>query len=195
MSSLKKRKLITDILTSIGNRKSKFFFIKGNWRQVASTLGGNIDASFRFCTPSHTLPVELYSSTFYLIFTHFFSKVPFSRGVNYHIKEKLLLRVETTIANSCSCKDFLSLRSLVKSPLVESRLVLVAADMDDRILGIMEKKCCCDGNGSSKTLITPKHLSRSNCSLCNLFSLLLIKKSEARVASLLERALRLHLLL
>lgn len=67
------------------------------------------------------------------------------------MKERLLLGVKTAFANSCSCKNLLSLTSLV-----ESRLVPSTTNIDKKILDAIKRKCRCSGDSLSNWLISPK---------------------------------------
>lgn len=58
-----------------------------------------------------------------------------SWGVHYSFKPELLKRVKTALANSCSCRDLLSTRSLV-----ESRLVSNAYTMENAVIEALSKK-------------------------------------------------------
>lgn len=72
--------------------------------------------------------------------------------MTYNMKESLLLGVKTAFANSCSCKNLLSLTSLV-----ESRLVPSTTNIDKKILDAIERKCRCSGDSLSNWLISPKN--------------------------------------
>lgn len=68
----------------------------------------------------------------------------------YNIKNESLLKVEIALVNTYSCKDLLSLTSLV-----ESHLVDIAAKMDNKILSAMARKRVQD-TGDSTNAPTPK---------------------------------------
>lgn len=69
----------------------------------------------------------------------------------YNIKEELLLKVQTALANACTCKDLLTSTSLV-----ESHLIDVATGMDNKILGAMARK---HAHGSGDFAPTPQKKS------------------------------------
>lgn len=68
----------------------------------------------------------------------------------YNIKNELLLKVEIALVKTYSCKDLLSSTSLM-----ESRLVDIAAGMDNKILSAMARKRA-QGTGGSSNAPTPQ---------------------------------------
>ncbi|KAH9726293.1 hypothetical protein KPL70_008213 [Citrus sinensis] len=110
MSSSAKRKPITSFPSSCKNWKNKFFFAGGNWCPAARSLGGDIYLPMRFVIPE-------------------------SWGLIKELEDRPLLQVETALVNASTCQDLLSSTNLVRS-----RLVDVAAGMDNEILSAMTRK-------------------------------------------------------
>ncbi|XP_015383116.1 uncharacterized protein LOC107175852 [Citrus sinensis] len=112
ISSTKTRKPITDLPTGGGgNWKRKFFFAGGPWGQVAQIDGENVRVPSRFIVSG-------------------------SWGFHYKLKPEVLKWVETILANSCPCRDLLSLCSLID----ESHLVPAAHIMEDAVIRVLNGK-------------------------------------------------------
>lgn len=64
-----------------------------------------------------------------------FVQVAGSWGVHYKLEPEVLKWVKTVLANSCPCRDLLSLRSLI-----ESHLVPAAHIMEDAVIRVLNRK-------------------------------------------------------
>lgn len=70
-----------------------------------------------------------------------------SWGMVSRVDDDPLLNVETALVNACTCQDLLS-----PTNLIGSRLVDIAAGMDNKILSTMSRKCArvsCDSSSVS----------------------------------------------
>ena len=144
MSSSAKRKPITGFPSSCKNWKNKFFFAGGNWCPAIHSLGGDIHLPTRFVTPGCLFFCILHFSDRYLLGSLTLFILSESWGLIKNLDDTPLLNVKTALVNASTCQDLLSSTNLVRS-----RLVDVAAGMDNKILSAMSRKRARGSGGSS----------------------------------------------
>ena len=135
MSSSTKRKRIIGFPFSCKNWKNKFFFAGENWCLASHSLGSDIHIPTRFVTLG-----RLFFCTLYVSGRHLFGSLTLfilsdSWGLIKRLDDDPLFKVEIGLVNSSTCHDLLS-----STNLVGSRLVDVAAGMNNKILSAMSKK-------------------------------------------------------